>query len=527
MPARTIGVPLNISQRGRGVTGATITTDNLLANLPPTNSVVGAAQVLAAEAALSITPAIPSFPVWPFIDPQRYGGDPSGNTADVATTTTGVQNAINVAQYMNGVVWIGDGCNYICNALTATFTGSRNTDSLMILGASMVGSRITQASTLTSGALLTAQGGSGATPIEANFTLANVGLFGTGSNVAGLLLQNIGEWTIERVNTNTFLYGFQLESALIGEFNGCVVDGNVNGYYARLYAGGAYNNLVNINGGRIISNTTYGADVDRGQSWHFNGVDIEGNGSTSSPTAPTSGGVIIRSTASAEAGVALMSFYQCWFEQNNGWACQTENVSGLQLSLRDCDLFGNGANQAGVLYVAGAGGVTVDMCRTSAATSDVVTIGAAQGDVGVFVNIGTLLSSITDNSTYPWYSPVFLNLGSATDARVTNPTLTLSNGATGAVAVKQNGLKVTVIASASINGTGVFTPPLTATGIVAPLIPSVSRTVQFLILNNGVTQSGWVTIAQTTGTMTLFWNGGAQTSGQNNGFAVGEFSYDL
>ena len=457
-----------------------------------------------------------------FSDPRSYGADPTG----VADSTIAVQTAINVALAVNGMVWIGDGCNYLCGALTATFTGSRNTNSLTIMGASPVGSRFTQNSSLTSGALLTCAGGSGATPIEANLKIANVGLYGNGSNIAGLLLQNIAEWSIENVIANTFLYGIQLSSALIGELRNCVLDANVNGLYARLYSGGAYNNLVNILGGRIVDNTTWGIDYGAGQGLHIDGVDIEQNGTSGNAA---TGGVILRSTISAETGVALMSFYKDWFEGNYGWGIYAENTAGLQLMVRDTLLFGAASGTSGVLNVQGAQQVTLDNIRTSALATDAVLIGASAGAVDGFSERNSTLVTLTDNSSYPAYEGALNNSGNLIDGRQVSQSVTMTGGstATGSFYVKQQGLKVTIIVPSVIeNSSGSSATISIANAVPAACYPSVVRGGSCLVYANGASVVGQFGM-DITGTLTLaLATGGTFTASQANGLAVGQFSYD-
>src|ERR1700733_14624005 len=63
-----------------------------------------------AEVAAKVKPTDYSYPADPYIDPRRYGADPTGSK----DSTSALQTAIDVAYGCKGAVWIGNGCSYLC-----------------------------------------------------------------------------------------------------------------------------------------------------------------------------------------------------------------------------------------------------------------------------------------------------------------------------------------------------------------------------------------------------------------------------
>ena len=419
-----------------------------------------------AEITVSVTPTNYTYPQGNVF---RYGAIGTGNSTYATQDTTALSNAIAVEQQVSGAVTIPDGCNLVCNGISVSVTGGRYSSSLTINGTSPAGSKITQNSSLLSGAMISFIGSGGL--VEANLSFNNIELEGigaSGSTTNGILLQNIAYFHFNNCLITGFQYGVYLQSALIGDFIDCNVGANQIGYYSRYYTSAVYNNLINIINGRIIDNIVYGADVGQGAGWYFRGVDIEQNGNSLNPTVATSGGVILRSTITAEDGDGQVSFYQCWFEGNYGWACQTEAVSSLQLTMRDTLLFGNEANQAGVLNVVGAGSVTLDNVVTSAVADDVVNIGSTQGAVGQFNARNVTIATLTDLSSFPYYEGVYPNSGSQADGRVVSNLVGLTGMSvatvTGTIISKQQGQNVTLNCAASTGTSNATTFTLGTSG---------------------------------------------------------------
>jgi len=259
-----------------------------------------------AEFALSVTPTDYSYPAYPYVDPRRYGADPTG----VVVSTAAVQTAINVAYQCKGVVWIGNQCNYLVGALSLTLTGNHTTDGLHIMGAAINGSRLTQSGNPS--AILTLIGSTPTgNPQEAPILLENFTIFGNGNTADGIALTGIAQVIIRGVYIGFCNHAINGNSALIVTIQDGDLYQNNYGAYFRSDGAGSPPNLIRILNTGINDNAFYGVDYDTGSLLTMRNCDVEGNGTAATCT---SNPAITATSATLTAPWPLASgVYACFF----------------------------------------------------------------------------------------------------------------------------------------------------------------------------------------------------------------------
>jgi hypothetical protein len=142
------------------------------------------------EASLGITPTFPQYPADPYVDPRRYGADPTG----VTDSTIAVQTAINVTVAAAGRLRIAD-CTFLVGALTASLNG--NLANGIYFEGSSNGCSVLQLNGTTPAAFLTITGPTpSGSPAAVPFYMDNIQLAGGTTATDGLLLQGIAWWRI-------------------------------------------------------------------------------------------------------------------------------------------------------------------------------------------------------------------------------------------------------------------------------------------------------------------------------------------
>ena len=354
----------------------------------------------AAEIAAGVTPVNYAYPADPYVDPRRYGADPTGTT----DSTAAVQNALNVAFQAKGILWIGNNCNFLVGGLALTITGNHTNFGIRIAGSSRGGSVLTY--TGTAAGLLTI---SGATPTgspqESQVVIEDVLINGPGgSNPTpnGVTFNGIAYWSLRRA----YIIGFNVGLALNSSLEGTVVESGIwscnYNLQARQDGAGALNNLVTLLNSRFCGAGIWSIDWGAGNRLKILGCDLEQNGqhtaltlsaapaagatsavlaaawtlqtaaypvyfsdgearmvtltngaTTATWTTPLAnavttaatfctGALIVRETvctAPGASGYATIDIDGAWFESNNGQTMAVEATANLTLAIRNSNFY--------------------------------------------------------------------------------------------------------------------------------------------------------------------------------------------
>ena len=310
--ALTADLPLEIVNGGtsaRTAAGA-LTALGAVSSASLTQAALGAIfyPATAAEIALSVTPTNYYYPADPYVDPRRYGADPTG----IADSTVAVQTAMNVAyQGAGGLVWIGENCNFSCNSLTLNMTSTLSHKGFRMVGSSPNGSCLTWRG---SSSYFLSFVGAG-TPTAEPLILENFTIIAPGVNTStGLYLSNIAYFDIKNVYIYAFLVNLELASSLSGTVRGGAFTSGGTGIFCATGSGSG-DNIVRIQDALISGNSGWGVSYDGGAMLLLEGCDMEANGTH---LTYTSGGIYIGPNINSSIGYATIVIEKCWMESNLG-----------------------------------------------------------------------------------------------------------------------------------------------------------------------------------------------------------------
>jgi hypothetical protein len=440
------------------------------------------------EIALGVTPANTAYPADPYVDPRRYGADPTG----VADSTAAVQTAINVAYKASGLLWIGNQCTFKCGALSKTFTGNLTTNALRIVGSSRVGSRLTLNGTPT--ALLSFLGSTPTgSPQESLLVIEDLTLEGPlGSATDALFFDGVSNIVVRNVVVAGFSKAANLKSALDVYFDTCQFSLNTYGIFARTDGTGSPCNRV------VASNCTFAAcgsngpgagfaiDYDGGSHLAVINCDIEGCGITGNFS---TGGVHVGANINNTLGVAVIWLDGNWLEVNSGWAIKIDSPASGDSHVSIQNNFTLNDDQTGGVghAILISGGAKVDI-RNCASMTPV----AGRWDITCYEltlqNVS--LSVLADaNVTYPTYINVTTGAGHQHSGRVdaavaVTMTGLLGSPVPGTIDIIQQGDRIT-LRFAFIAGTSNSTA-CTILTLPTKYRPSVARVILVAVTNNGV-----------------------------------------
>jgi hypothetical protein len=533
----------------------------------------------AAEIAVGVTPTNYGYPADPYVDPRRYGADPTG----VVISTVAVQAAINVALQASGTVWIGNNCNYLVGALTASIASPAT--SLRIIGSSPRGSVLTQSGTPS--AVLTISGPTPTgNPVGAAVTLQDFSITLAGITTNGIQVNGLGGFTASRIwMTAGGAAGFNLNSALSCVIERCEVENAQYGIYARTDGAGSPPNLIIVRECTFGGNSFYAIDYDTGSELQVISCDIESNGTsatfTANPVATATSGTLtanwpnptgtyacffpdgetrsvtltkgattaswsggLSNTQSAAwlgtptgaihigsqinafptFGAAGIRLLNNWIEGNlGGYAIQVDAPSLGQstwISIHGGHVVSSANGLA--IHAAGSTDLSIDECF-SVSTADVWNLTATYASLKN-VNVTTLIDT---GITYPTYINVSTSTQVQTCGRSTSfiGTLTTASGATGTILAIQQGKSVRLIFPTLDGGSTGTTASIT--GMPAAITPSTDRQLVAMLLDNNVQFIGGVTIGSS-GVITLTKPGGTFTAANSKGIQGGTVGpYDL
>lgn len=455
-----------------------------------------------AEIAASVTPTNFIYPADPYVDPRRYGADPTG----VSVSTTAVQKAINVALQANGLVWIGNNCNFLCGALTINFAGNQFANGLRITGSSVNGSRLTVSGT--PAALLTIT--TSVLPSGFPFVLENFSIVGASVGAISTIaiqLTGLAQFLIRRLVIQGCAYAIQSLSCLTYTIEDCIFANNsATGSTSAVYIRGPVVtcNMVKIQRCTISGWATWAIDFDNGAELHVAECDIEQNGTNGNSN---TGGIHIGGALEQSGGPALGNakvwLENNWIEQNNGWGIKVDaptNGSSNTITIRGGWVISPlTANQA--VLVSGCNMLTMEDFMAPDAAGSVVTLTYTYGVIKNCV----FSTTFTDTPVYPTYLNVQTSGSKFPNGRVDNFTATLTGCTTSPtvnVAVHQQGDEIVLDFLGSLTATS-NTTAATLTGLPAKYWPIADTIGQLMIQNNGVNGVGPVQVASATGIITL------------------------
>lgn len=465
--------------------------------------------VTAAERALGVTPANFGYPADPYVDPRRYGGDPTG----AVVSTSAVQTAINVAYRSKGTVWLGNDCNYLCGALSLTMTGNHSTDGLRIAGSAVNGSKITCSGP--AAALLTFIGSTPTgTPQESPITLENFTLHLSGQTTDGLVFNGCAGWIVRNLciqggNRNIFV-----NSGLCGVIESSVIYSGNYGVYCRTNGSGAPPNLVRIRDCAIAANRVYGIDYDTGSELQVISCDLEQNGDPNNENVH-SGAIHIGGTINAapKFGLGKVVIRDCWIEASRGagWAVQVDAPTAGQftdISIQGGHIVATANRQP--LRVSGASNLLIENCfsPTPGDTWNLTATRAALRNCGPATLVDTGI-------THPTYTNVTFSTGTFINGRTDSVVGTLTGcttSATGAIAVHQQGDAIE-LRFASLTAVS-DTDACTITGLPSKYWPAADCLDTVIVADNGIGLSLPCLVSAATGVITLGFGHTFATSGQ-------------
>lgn len=533
-----------------------------------------------AEQSFPIVPTNLAYPASPYIDPRRYSVTGSALAATPVDDTTTMQNELNFAYSCSGWTQLWENCHILNKGLEVVFTGNRQTNAYKLVGVTNVSSTFNQTGdTIANDSILIFANNNTTDPFEANILLEDFGVVGTDFTVGGLQIQNIALVEVNRIQASFCSVGIKSFSALITSFNGCIVESNVCGYQFREYGTSSGANAVTINRGLASGCLTFGIDlggsatdiqisggiviegngtggtatsgstttiVDTTQNWTPNVYagykvvvtvsgtqyfsEISANSATTltfaaiaAPVVATDpyfigGGIILREGLEGTFGFTTLGIDGIHVEANQGWGLYTEQMSGLTLGISN-SLF-TGGNCISV-QGGGVSGTLVHMKNcNSPASGDTWSFSAT---VGAVTLESCNCAIINDKSVISEWSNVTTASGGPFDARPNTATLTLSSTyGNGTINAKQKGKTVTFSCETQIAASGsgtTITGTYSAQTVASAYIPAFTQTLPCFLVVNGANVMGTITIAATTGNITL--GGVSFTTAEVNGIAAG------
>lgn len=531
-------------------------------------STINSFKLSPAEIALSVTPTDFSYPADPWVDPRRYGADPTNNPATATLTTTAVQTAINVAYQNGNAVWIGAGCKYRINPVSLTMTGSA-TAPLRIMGSSQIGSALIAVAGTSTPLLTFTTSTPNVGPIQAYLQIQNLSI-ASGGIVAGghgLTIIDLAMVLLDNVRITNFDRNFDIQNCLTITLREC---GGIQGNYGfrialfGTFTGAGYptTNLIKIDNCVANLNLIRGIEYNGGTGLFVRGCDIESNGTavvctanpaitatsatltanwpfptgaylTAFPDGETrtinftlgstaiswsgglaatqsaayitpTGGVFVLGQCSPDLQEGHVSFEDTWFESNQMQVFVAAQTAGAQMR----------TDIKGCEMIAAANGQQILIAGSNQVLMESLQSVSAGDTYNVTANYATIrnvivISLLGSNIGVPVYENVITASGGNPQtwgrSDVFTATLTgCTTSPTQNVQVAQQGGEVTLIFS-QLTATSNSTS-CTLTGLPAKYQPIVSRNIPVQVIDNGNSQVQLINFSPASGTMILFGN---------------------
>jgi hypothetical protein len=524
-------------------------------------SVFDLTALLAAESALGVTPTNFSFPAYPFVDPRRYGADPTG----VNDSTVAVQTAINVAYRMKGCVWIGNACNFLVGALSVTLTGNDTNDGFSIIGSSPNGSALTQQGT--PGNILTIVGTTPTgNPSAAPIYCANFSVIGAGAanftlrTATAFYLHGVGGVVLERITAYGFDKCVYFHSGLECTVRDCAFTRSYWGVFCDTDTTGAPPNLIRIHDTSIKGCSFYGIIYDTGSELIVERCDMEQNGYAATFTANP--GLNANAATLTSAWQLPTGPYTCEFPdgtvksitftngstaatwtggnpaQSAAWVATPTGAIHITGNLNASPTFGAGKASLSNNWLEGnVGGYSIQVDAPVLGQSTWFSLrgghiiasanNLAMRVTATYILIEDCFSNtpndkwilagtrsrltncvpavLTDTTIYPTYINVVTSIANLSNGRLDNFTATLTGCTTSPtvnVQVHQQGDQIDLDFLGSLTATS-NTTAATLTGLLSKYWPIADTIGQLMIQNNGVNGVGPVQVAAATGIITL------------------------
>jgi hypothetical protein len=469
----------------------------------------------AAEAAAKVTPTDYSYPADPYIDPRRYGADPTGST----DSTSALQAAIDVAYRCKGAVWIGNGCSYLCGALSLTLTGDRRSDGIRIMGSSVNGSKLIQHGS--PAAILTFRGSAPAHyPQESPIVLENFSIVCSGKTTDGIVLHGVAAWTVRKVYIAGSRRTIWLHFGLTGVIDECWLTAGICGIYATGEGPMLGCNLVTLRNCIIDGHSSWGIDVAAGDRLKVEACDMEGNGT---PGKTNTGALILRSSFGSATGYATADLDGVWFEANLGQTMTVESNGRLTLAIRNTNWYSDESGNS--LLIAGASSVSIEDSNAPTALGDIwnITSGA------LFLKNVVIHTLIDGGVKLPTYSHVVTYMGEFGNGRSDSFVGTLTGirgeAPTASVSIRQQGDEVELNFFSPVLGES-DSLTCTITGLPPKYRPKQDTVGVAMIQDGGVNQVLPCLVSAATGTITLGYAHDFKPSG-NKGIVGGQIRMRL
>lgn len=480
---------------GAIVPGARGTIDPYNANFNVAGLTALLNPITAAESGGGFTPLKLAYAASPKIDIRRY------LTAwdDLSDQTVGLQTAVNLAYAQKGRLILPNGLNIKSGAISLTMPGNRSNQGLAIEGPGFNGAAITQTGTPTSLLAINGATPTGA-PSEAPLVLEGFTLNGVGKTASGIFLNGVGMFRLRGIQLSGFGTGINLSSALVGVIDECQSGNNNYGLLTAKNGAGSACNRITVQNSQFNLNSTQGIYLASGSGWLLTGLQIESNGTAGNLT---TGGLRILATIDDEFGLAIVAIQACHFEGNLGQPFQVDSTSGLNLAIRDTQLLsGEGFRE---IRIQGLAQLIIENSFSPGAGGDVWDITANQA---ILKNVK--VTTLTDTGiVYPTYTNVITATSTMTNGRLTQANLTPTGGTGGSatsVNFYQQGQEITAELLTGLLVTSTSTAA-TLTGVPLSICPaSGTRSINLAVTNAGVT-SGMTGSLDSTGVLTLNWNG--------------------
>jgi hypothetical protein len=490
--------------------------------LDATSGNFGYYALIAAETAVSAVITDYSYPNTPWIDPRRYGADPTGS----ADSTVAIQTACNVAAKINGTVILPG--IFSINALLVVLNGNQSTASFSILGFGSTGSQLIQRAPIGANGLLQVEG------LQTPVVLENFSITLLNTTTNGIFLNAVDFYTIRRVYMSvTGGRCIWLNGCINGTIEDCYLGNGTFGVYARSI-NNFPPNLTRIVRCTFAGNSSYAVDYDGGSELHVIGCDMEGNGDPTGVNTST-GAIHIGPNINCfpTFGFAKVWMENNWIEGNHGgWSIQVDaNTVGAQtnISIRGGHVISAptvaGINQS--LRVSGCERLLIEDFY-SPSNNDTWSITATFATLRNILVAGGISPN---NITYPDivnYSTSNGNLIRGQSFSFTGTLTGVNSTVTGNFIALQQGNLITLIFP-TINGTS-NTTSMTVTGmnVVPNIIPTTDRTTAVIgALDNGANVGVIPTISATGGVISFTKLGGNFTSSGTKGITPAVITYIL